>query len=123
MIVDEVGRNPPGLLTTDPLVEMKIGAHREMRTSSIEKTQRIRVVTDHDGDSIVVENLGKKCLRHVLTKGMSHDDTHSWYIFTREFVCSVRYQKTGLWPSEQRGVGERRAYGPCQRHHHPQRRT
>ena len=69
---------------------------KSFHTSSIEQAQRIRVVTDHDGDSIVVENLGKKCLRHVLTKGMSHDDTHSWYIFTREFVCSVRDQETSL---------------------------
>ena len=80
MIVDEVGRNPPGLLTTDPLVAIKIGAHREMRTSSIEKTQRIRVVTNHDRDSIIIEHLRDPELRRAIHARQRYRDSQLGHI-------------------------------------------
>lgn len=69
MIVDGDGRNPPDLFdrrcgfSNDSATE---GRNASKLTSSIEQAQRVRVVTDHDSDGVVIEHLSARrtiCMR------------------------------------------------------------
>lgn len=66
MIVDADDRNPPDLrargVSSEQGCQSVAGCRK--RTSSIEQTQCIRVITDHHSDSIVIEHLSPRvCVR------------------------------------------------------------
>ena len=76
-------------------------------TCSVEQTQGVRIVADHDGHSVIVEYLlEKRGKPHIKDDSTRLRCTHSWDVFTREFVGGIRDEEAGLtggrmsWPSE-----------------------
>lgn len=99
MIVGADGRNPPDLFTVR--IAGVSEAHRaacagNALTSSIEQTQCIRVITDHDGHGVVIEHLSAKRWFGWADNATGAPCTHSRDILARELVRCVRYEETRL---------------------------
>jgi hypothetical protein len=92
---DGVGRNPPDLLWsfwTSERVTDKI----RRRTSGIKQTQRIRVISKHNGDYIIVEDLEQSSSFPADWCWMGKRTTYRWDIFAGELVGVVGNDQTGL---------------------------